>query len=77
MPHTPEEILQAALSMPADQRATLAEKLLESLEENDRKEVDAAWAEEAENRLQAYEKGKIKSIPGDEVMRSLPRGKKP
>jgi putative addiction module component (TIGR02574 family) len=71
-----DAIFNAALSLPAENRAALAEKLLESLEQEDRKEIDTAWVEEAERRLQAYEQGVLKAIPGDEVLRSLTFGKK-
>lgn len=71
-----EAIFKAALSLPADTRASLAERLLESLEEKDRADIDEAWALEAERRIQAFEQGSVSSIPGDEVIRSLPPRKK-
>ena len=71
-----EEIFTAALALPPDNRAALAEKLLESLEEKERSEIDAAWADEAERRIQAFQQNALKAIPGDEVIRSC-SGKKP
>ena len=70
-----DAIVNAALALPAENRATLAEKLLESLEK-ERAEIDAAWAEEAQRRLQAYEQGLLKAIPGDEVFGSISSGRK-
>ncbi len=70
-----EAILTAALSLPPENRAVLAEKLLESLETNGNGDVDAAWAEEAERRISALKEGTAKTIPGDEVFRSPQPGK--
>ena len=65
MTQNTDAIFDAALSLPAEIRADLAERLLESLEEQDQCELDAAWAKEAESRIQAYRQGKLKAIPGD------------
>lgn len=61
-----DEIFRAALSLPQEARADLADRLLESLGE-----VDARWAEEAEDRILAYERGEIAAIPGDQVLAAL------
>lgn len=65
-----EAILTAALTLPPENRAVLAEKLLESLETPDRAEIDAAWAEEAERRIKAFKEGSLKAIPGDRFFSS-------
>ena len=46
-----EEILSAALALPPGTRAMLADHLLESLNGEDQKRIDALWAEEAERRI--------------------------
>jgi putative addiction module component (TIGR02574 family) len=66
-----ETLFQAALALPPENRAALAEKLLDSLTAEDQAAIDAAWVEEAERRLQAFAQGKVKALPGDEVMQSL------
>lgn len=66
-----DSILNAALALPPENRAILAEKLLESLDDKEQAAIDAAWAEEAENRLQAYREGRTKATPVDEVLRAL------
>jgi putative addiction module component (TIGR02574 family) len=71
-----EAILHTALSLPPEKRAALAEKLLDSLDEN-RAEIEAAWADEAESRIRAFEQGALKAIPGDEVLGTVQPGKKP
>jgi len=41
------------------------------------KEIDRLWADEVEDRIDAYERGDLKAIPGEEVFRRLkPREKK-
>ncbi len=45
----------------------LVEKILASLDSND-KEIEALWSQEAENRLEAYHAGQMKSIPFEQVI---------
>ena len=66
-----DEILSAALSLPPDTRAMLAEHLLESLDAEDQKRIDGLWAEEAERRDKEIEDGVVAPIPGEEVMNRL------
>lgn len=66
-----EEIISAALSLPPGTRAMLAEHLLESLDAEDQKRIDALWAEEAERRDKEIEDGVVTPIPGEEVMNRL------
>jgi len=66
-----EEIFRAALSLPEEMRAVLAETLLESLDSADQHEIDARWGKEAEDRIQAYDRGEIPAFPIDEVFSSL------
>ncbi len=68
---TYEEIISAALSLPPDTRAMLAEHLLESLDAEDQKRIDELWAEEAERRDQEIAAGVVTLIPGEEVMNRL------
>ncbi len=70
-------VVNDALSLPPKSRAKLAEKLLESLDDPRQKEIDRLWAEEAEDRIDAYETCDLKAIPGKEVFRRLrPRKKR-
>jgi putative addiction module component (TIGR02574 family) len=69
--NTYEEIISAALSLPPGARAMLAEHLLESLDASNQKEIDAAWAEEAERRMREIREGKVETIDGDLVLQEL------
>jgi putative addiction module component (TIGR02574 family) len=66
-----DDIIKAALSLPPGARAMLADHLLESLDGEDQKRIDALWAEEAERRVKEVEDGVVTPIPGEEVMNSL------
>ena len=66
-----DDILSAALSLSPGARAMLADHLLESLDAQEEKRVDAIWAEEAERRAKAIDEGRAKLIPGEQVMAEL------
>jgi len=66
-----EEILSAALSLSPTERAMLADHLLSSLDGPHQKEIDAAWAEEAERRMREIDEGKVELIDGELVMEKL------
>jgi putative addiction module component (TIGR02574 family) len=66
-----EEILSAALGLPPEMRAMLADQLLASLDGPNQKEIDAAWAEEIERRIREIDEGKVETIDGEVVMREL------
>ena len=71
------KVVSDALSLPPRSRAKLAEQLLESLDDPKQKEIDRLWADEVEDRIDAYERGELKAIPGEEVFRRLnPRKKR-
>ena len=55
------KLLEEAKKLPPSERAELVEKLLASFDVEQRKEIDDAWAKEAESRLDAYDAGLIGS----------------
>jgi putative addiction module component (TIGR02574 family) len=66
-----DEILRAALSLPLGDRAMLADHLLTSLDGPNQKQIDEAWAEEAERRMREIDEGKVEAIDGELVMQRL------
>jgi len=71
------EILAAPLKLSPVDRGMLADRLAETLEEPAQAEIDAAWANEIESRIREIDEGKVKLIPGEEVMERLrPRYKR-
>lgn len=70
------KVVNEALSLPPGSRARLADKLLKSLDDPKQKEIDRLWADEVEGRIDAYEKGDLRAVPGREVFRRLKPRKK-
>ena len=70
------KVVTQALSLPPKSRARLADKLLESLDEPRQREIESLWAEEVEDRIDAYERSEIKVISGKEVFRKYRTKKK-
>ena len=66
-----EEILSAALELPPEMRAMLAEHLLLSLDGPNQKQIDDAWAEEAERRMREIDEGTVEAIDGELVMQRI------
>ena len=65
-----EEILQAALSLSAEDRVALSVEILESFEPPD-EGVEDAWSEEIARRIAAIDRGDAKLVDADEVFREL------
>ena len=67
MSQTYAELEREARLLSAEERAQLADALLESLRDGKIAEVEAAWAVEIERRVSAYERGEAKLVPAEEV----------
>lgn len=61
------QIESEALSLPVQDRAALAQRLLLSLEEVSEPEFEHLWAEESMRRAAEFDAGNTQAIPGDEV----------
>jgi len=61
-----KSIVNQVLGLSAPERALVAEQLLLSLQSPDR-DTDALWAEEAEARIDAYERGELEAVSVNEV----------
>jgi putative addiction module component (TIGR02574 family) len=61
------ELEAAALALPVEERARLAERLLSSLDA-DAESVEAAWMVEVQDRLKRFRAGELEAIPYEEVM---------
>jgi putative addiction module component (TIGR02574 family) len=64
---TTQDILAAALSLPREARAQLAEQLLDSLDPH-RAEIDAAWEAEIDARISEIESGRAQLVPHDQAI---------
>lgn len=61
-----QQLESAVMALPPAERARLAQRLIESLDEES--EVEEAWAAEIKKRLEALDRGEIDSIPAEEVI---------
>ena len=66
-----QQILTDALGLPPIERAELVEQLLSSFEFPSRATVDALWGQEAESRIDAFERGEIAA---EEVFQKIDQG---
>jgi putative addiction module component (TIGR02574 family) len=57
--------------LPPSDRAEIAQRLIESLDEPADPAWETAWAEELKKRAERLKNGSVKGIPFDEVMASL------
>lgn len=67
------QILAEALKLPPVERAEVVEELLTSFEFAPRKAIDALRVREAEERIDAYEKGELAAIPAEDVFNKINR----
>jgi putative addiction module component (TIGR02574 family) len=71
MPVVAKKVLDEALSLPAEARVSLVEKLLNSLNLPTQPEIDRLLAEEAERRIAQIDKGGVKLVPGKKVFSNI------
>ena len=66
-----KKVFDEALSLPANARVNLVERLLVSLNLPTEPEIDQLWAEEAERRIAQIDKGAVKLRPGKKVFSDI------
>lgn len=67
MKNSLKSIVNQVLGLSAQERTTVAEQLLLSLQSPD-EGMDVLWAEEAEARIDAYERGELEAVSVNEVV---------
>lgn len=68
-----DELSEKASSLTLEDRAQLAQELLESVEREADPDVQAAWEGEIASRIARYERGEAKLIPAEEVFAAVRR----
>jgi putative addiction module component (TIGR02574 family) len=68
-----KKILADALALPPTERASLVEEIMSSFDSAARDGIDALWAREAEDRIDAYERGEMSSSSAQEVFERIDR----
>ncbi len=64
---TTDKIFKETLTLSPSEKAQLIDKLLSTLDKSD-KEIDELWAKEAEDRIDAYEQGKLKALSLEKIL---------
>ncbi|MEE9260739.1 MAG: addiction module protein [Candidatus Scalindua sediminis] len=67
MTENTEKLLKEALKLPPIERATIVDRLVSSLDKPD-KTIDDLWRKEIEDRIDAYESGKMETVSVEEVL---------
>ena len=68
-----DELSKKARTLTVEERAQLAQELLESVERESDPEVRAAWESEIADRIAMYERGEAKLIPSEDVFAAARR----
>ena len=66
-----KKVVQEALRLPAEARAALAGRLLESLDGPVDKDAEAAWSKEIAHRIDDLNKGNVKTVPWSVARRQI------
>lgn len=62
------ELAERGKALAPEDRSRLVDMLLVSLHEAPVAEVEAAWDQEVEQRLAAYDRGELQALDGEEVL---------
>lgn len=76
MTQAAQALLEQALSLPPEERAALADSLYESFHGPIDPMIEAAWVQEAEARLDAYNAGLVEARPAEELFLRLKNRRK-
>jgi len=66
---TIEQLAEEALALPANARAQLVDRLVESLDPRDDVPYRQLWAAEALRRRDEVRAGRVQTIPGEEALK--------
>jgi putative addiction module component (TIGR02574 family) len=68
-----EDVKREALKLGGDEQLELAYSLIRNVgtDEDEEREIDRLWVEEAERRYQDYLDGKVEAVSGEEAMRRI------
>jgi putative addiction module component (TIGR02574 family) len=75
MPKQADNILADALELPPMARAELVENILSSFEFQGKNTINALWAQEAEDRIDAFERGELTAIPAKDIFAEIEKSK--
>lgn len=70
---TVEQIVDEAMGLPNEDRALLADRLVESLDPAEDGYIRKLWMEEATRRRDEVRSGRVQTIPGEEALAQVRR----
>ena len=73
MSMTLDQLAAEALNLPVEQRALLADRLVESLDSAEANRLDQLWASEIKRRCDEVRQGLVQTIPGPEALAQVRR----
>lgn len=62
-----QEVLEAACSLPEEDRLELVDELIATLEPEDKPPLDEEWVAEIQRRSREYDAGRMPAVPWDVV----------
>ena len=68
---TLDQLAEEALSLPSEDRATLADRLVESLDPADDANLQRVWGAEAMRRLAEVREGRVQSVGGEDALKRV------
>ena len=66
-----QSVIADALALPPLERAEVIDRLYQSLRSEREREMESAWAEESERRIDAYLAGQADTVPYEQIKRQL------
>ncbi len=73
MSMTMNQLAEQAMALPSEQRALLADQLVESLDAAETNRLDRLWLAEAKRRRDEVRQGNVRTIPGEEALARVRR----
>lgn len=70
---TIDQLAAEALALPSEERALLADRIVESLDAAEANRIDGLWATEAKRRRDEVRSGLVETIPGEEALARVRR----
>jgi putative addiction module component (TIGR02574 family) len=65
-----EDLIAEAMSLPVEERATVVDSLLKSLNPPE-SEIDEQWVAVARRRLEELRSGAVEAVPGEDVFKRI------
>lgn len=71
MAATTDQIIREVLALPLEERAQLIERLLATFQTPPDPALDQLWANEAHDRLDAYDRGQLDAVDIEDVFQQI------